>query len=66
MTDEDFKKYYIEHHGQLVLPYFLNLGVLYYAQVRYYSWPAMTQSEACVVSNGSVADPQYPLDISRS
>lgn len=34
MPKEEFKKYYIEHHGPLALPYFLGMGgLLYYAQV---------------------------------
>lgn len=32
-TKDEFKRYYIEHHARLVLPYFLDCGVEYYAQV---------------------------------
>ena len=41
-----FKDYYIHHHGPLALPYFLDCGVTYYAQLHNLRWASSEAEQA--------------------
>lgn len=46
LSPSAFKEYYIHHHGPLALPYFLDCGVTYYAQIHNIRWASPEAEQA--------------------